>query len=141
MTTVKRRMRPNRIRRLERRFCHKTLNILYRAPRGVVRPLLLPVQWGDGRQIIGLRPIIIRMSWYVVAIDSRMEIGRPTHGFEEDAAFRDLLDDDIYEEIEDYFGYVHSDEADEEGFDAFAAWPRLNHSGGHEWWQEHKYYR
>lgn len=117
---------------LKRRFCKRQIDQLY-GQRRFVTPELVPFRWGNGRQIIGIRPLILRRSWYVVAIDNRMQIGRPTGCFDEDDEFRELLDDSIYPEIEEYFGRVDWDESQTDEFDAHAAWPMVNHEVGHEW--------
>lgn len=110
---------------LTKRFCRKQADYLWGQKR-FVTPVLLPKQWGDGLQLIALRPIILRMAWYVIAIDSSMDIG---------SGWRDLLDEEIYEELEDHFGRVTPEDQKEEGFDCHAAWPAVNHDCGHEWWQ------
>ena len=62
-----------------------------------------------------------------------MEIGRPTFGrYDEDEAFRELLDESIFPTLEDCFDVVYSEDYDED-HDFFAEWPRVNHEVGHEW--------
>lgn len=110
---------------LTKRFCRKQADYLWGQKRFVV-PVLLPKQWGDGCQIVALRPIILRKAWYVIAIDSSMDLGSDE--------WRDLLDEEIYEELEYHFGRVTPEDEEEEGFDCHAAWPAVNHDTGHEWW-------
>ncbi len=107
------------------RFCGKHTAELWGQPFKA-EPVLLQKQWGDGCQIVALRPIAVRRSWYVIAIDSLMELGSDE--------WRDLLDSDIYEELEDQFGRVCKEDQENEEFDCHAAWPMVNHDYGHEWW-------
>lgn len=111
---------------LAKRFCRKQADYLWGQKR-LVTPVLLPTQWGDGCQIIALRPIILRMAWYVISIDSSMDLGSDE--------WRDLLDEEIYDELEDRFGRVTPEDDAEDDFDCHAVWPAVNRDSGHEWWQ------
>lgn len=112
-------------KRMRKKYCQEQMNV-GTFPSRKVKPELLPVQWGDGRQIIALRPVILGQAWYVISIDSGMEIGGRAN------LFRDLLEDEIYPELEDHFGLFMNDT--DEDIDLFAEWPAVNHEGGHEWW-------
>ena len=121
-----RQLRGQRAADVKQRFCRKQADRLWGQLR-FVTPVFVPWQWGNGRQVIGLRPIIVRRAWYVLLIDSTTEIGRPNNQFDDDEAFRDLLDSSIYETLEDEFGIADAEQ------DVFAEWPAVNHECGHEW--------
>lgn len=109
---------------LERAFCREQESYLW-AQRRIVKPVLLPVVYGDGRQIVAVRPINTRLSHYVVAVDSSITL---PHG-----TMHDLIDH-IYEDLEDEFGMcIHCIDEDEE-IDPFAEWPAPCIEGGSEWW-------
>lgn len=125
-------LRGRRAAEIKRRFCRRQADYLW-GQRRLVTPEFVPWFWGDGHKIVGLRPIIVRRAWYVIAIDSRMEIGRPSGRFDEDDAFRELLDESIYPTLEDHFGMAFADDDEDDPVDVFAEWPQVNHEVGHEW--------
>ena len=130
LATTEKKMSRNIAAYLTRRFCRRKMNVVWGQRRGIVTPVLLPIAFGDGRQIIGLRPIMLRKSWYIIAIDSTMEVG----GNADD--FRDLLDERIYPELEDRFSLASRPDDEDEDYDFFAEWPAVQHECGHEWWVE-----
>jgi len=89
-----------------------------------VHPRLVSEKFGDGRKLIGLAPIMTRPQYYVVRIDSRWTIDNRKPG----PCLYDHLDE-IYEAIEDEYGYAFED--DEEAGEA-PPWPALR-PGGSSW--------
>jgi hypothetical protein len=119
-------MSAGRIAYLRRRYCRRQANYLWGQKR-IVKPVLLPVQFGDGKQIIALRPICTRTHHYVVAINSTPNwFGRDCPD-----TLHDELDA-IYESLGERFGECSSENDPPD--DAFKEWPALCLDGGTEWW-------
>ncbi len=132
--TPTRRMHGNMANRLRREFCGEQQSYLWGEKRMVV-PQLLPVVFGDGKQIIAIRPIVTRLSHYVVAVDSSWTLNVPWRPWK--ATIRDHLPK-IYEELENWFGMCKCEECrdlDEESVDCpHKCWPRPCFQIGTEWW-------
>lgn len=125
-------MAANRIKYLRSRHCRRQANYLWGRKR-IIKPVLLPVQFGDGRQIIALRPITTRTHHYVIAVNSSPNwFNRETK-----ETLHDQMDD-IYAEIEDKFGNITrwyiGDDPERGLCDPFKEWPAICLDIGCEWW-------
>lgn len=124
-------MSHNRSAYIRRVYCRRQANYLWGQKR-IIKPVLLPIQFGDGRQLIALRPITTRTHHYVVAVNSVpdwFERGTPL--------LHDHLDA-IYQEIKEQFGDVTAwhmgDEPERGECDPFKEWPAICLDIGCEWW-------
>jgi hypothetical protein len=129
-------MTSNRRRYLQSRFCRRQASYLWSEKR-IIKPVLLPIKFGDGKQVIAVRPITTRTHHYVVAINS-------TPDWFERGQKETLHDqmDAIYEEIGERFGditgwYLGDDqrEAHLGKCDPFKEWPAICLDIGTEWWR------
>jgi hypothetical protein len=109
------------LRRWRPRIERRTAESLWGKRRYVV-PRLVPFLWGDGKQWIYLSPTNQRPAYYVVRIDSRVELSN----WANDNALIDTCLDSILGEIGDYFGEPYDDEP-------LARWPELDWTNGGEW--------
>lgn len=109
------------VRRWRPRIERRTAEILWGQRRFVV-PRLVPFVWGDGKQWIYLSPINSRPAYYVVRIDSRVNLSN--HAPEN--SFYDVCLDDVLEAIGDYFGERYEE-------DTPTRWPELDWTIGGEW--------
>jgi len=126
-------MSRNRVRYLRQRYCRRQANYLWSQKR-IIKPVLLPIQFGDGRQIIAVRQITTRTHHYVIAINSKPD------WFTREC--KDTLHDQmdaIYAEIEEQFGDItgwHTGDEPERGkCDPFKEWPAICLDIGCEWWR------
>lgn len=88
------------------------------------RPFLLRRVWGDGMQYAEISPIFTRPLFYVVRIDSRMELND----------IHEIIDE-IYDQVEYEFGScceTYSDSGECE-CDKFEAYPSMCEWGGSCW--------
>lgn len=117
------------------RYCRRQASILWGKKR-VITPELVPIVYGDGLQALAVRPIITRLSHYIIAIDSGVKI--------ESGGFH-YAKDQVYADIEELFGQCHCQECggdaipgDDTGWEMnrriFAQWPTPCLSMGTEWW-------
>jgi hypothetical protein len=122
---------PNRKRRLQAKFCRRQTNELWGKKR-FVKPVLLPVQFGDGKQIIALRSLTTRRDHYVIAINSTPDLHKVGFTLHDDLSA-------IYAEIQTYFGDCTQEYVDPEDgkkpINPFKAWPAICLDSGCEWWQ------
>lgn len=136
--TAARKISKRRQQRIRKRHCQEQDDYLWGQKRRVT-PVLLPIQFGDGKQLVGLRPLSTRLHWYVIAIDSSI---KDLDGDD----FRDLVDQQLYVEIEEQFGRCHcescfSEEDDHDGVlteddrDPFESWPAPCWQYGCHWWE------
>ena len=120
MTAV-RRMSQSMLRRWRPRIERRTTTRFW-GRRRFVTPRIVPFIWGDGKQWIYLSPINQRPNYYVVRIDSRVDLSN----YATANAFIDTCLDSVLEEIGIYFGERY------EG-DSRAHWPELDYTMGCEW--------
>lgn len=121
-----RRIARRRVARLLDTYCMRQASYLWGRKR-IIKPVLLPVQFGDGKQIIAIRPIATRTHHYVVAIHSTPDLD-DRDGW----TLHDDLDA-IYDEIISHFGKCCCEDDDQH--DPFKAWPAICLEVGCEWWQ------
>ena len=106
---------------------------------GRVKHTYLPWVWGDGRQIIGIRPVATSLGCYMIAGDSSWHLNN-------DDGLRAYLDD-IYTLLEEQFGECHCEDCDSEyadefgpekygPYDIFREWPTPCFSVGTRWFRE-----
>lgn len=99
-------------------------------------PVLVPVVYGDGLQVLAMRPIITRRSHYVIAIDSNIRVH---------AGDVHEITDSIYETLDELFGNCGCSECGgdpipndtggwKENALIFKQWPTPCLNGGTEWW-------
>lgn len=130
VSLVVRRMHGNRSNRLRRDYCHRQARRIDGRRRFVV-PLLLPLGFGDGQQLLGLQPVVTGLSNYVVACDSAWHL----NNYDGLRAYLPY----VYRELEDYFGACECEECrkGEEGHwveSPYDCWPRPCFSMGTRWW-------
>jgi hypothetical protein len=113
---------------IRRKHCRRQRSILWIKVR-IVTPELLPIVYGDGKQIIALRPIITRREHVVLAVDSSIDL---EHGL------NDYIDQ-IYQDHSEFFGQCCCAECvgddDLSTDDLFKQFPMMCFSHGSEWWQ------
>lgn len=118
-----------------RKYCRRQLSILW-TERRIIVPELVPVIWGDGQQVIAVRPINTRREHYIVAIDSGIRV--------ESGDVHEIIDN-VKEIIEELFGMCQCVECggeeipnDPRGWKdlarTFKQWPTPCFNGGCEWW-------
>lgn len=121
-------MSPQRKGRLRSVYCRRQASYLW-GDRRIITPELLPVEFGDGRQLIAVRPLNPRRSHYVVAVDSSLRVWA--------GDIHDVIDQ-VYEELETYFGHCGCEECYSEGKPwpiTFKQWPIPCFNLGTEWWR------
>lgn len=125
------RMQCNRVNHLERSHCQRQASYLWGQKR-IVKPELVPFEFGNGKRLIAIRPIATRRAHYVVAIDDSWDLN-------DDGGLREYLDQ-IYETIEDHFGrcWCESCAEPEDGErlpeTGHECWPAICLEVGTEWW-------
>jgi hypothetical protein len=98
----------------------------------IITPLLLPLEFGDGRQVIAIEPVVTGLSHYVVAVDWAWHLNN-RDGLRAYLSY-------IYGELEAYFGACECEEC-REGEDRqwiespHDGWPRPCFQIGTRWWQ------
>ena len=103
-----------------------------------ITPVLVAEFSGDGRQFVGVEPINTRPNWYLVRIDSSIDVGSDDFDY----------DEMLLQPIENEFGnvddyeceirngkclYRHVYETEEEWQENITDWPVLSWGGG-QWW-------
>lgn len=132
--TPTRTMHANMRNRLVRGHCQQYRHRIH--PHPVIVPELIPIVFGDGKQIIAIQPIQTGRHYYVLAVDSEWSLTEPTPY---DSKIRGHLDA-IYDEIRDWFGYCNCHACDEDtvvdgpGDDPEQYWPAPCLDVGSYWW-------
>lgn len=101
-----------------------------------VKPVILRTVFGDGGQLIGLAPIMLRPRYYLVRIDNRWHTSNFARCPEELRLCEHL--DEIYEAIEDEFGRAEEEWEHDNGrtYRRRNPWPAADISDGCAWWTE-----
>jgi hypothetical protein len=120
---------------IRKQFCRRQASYLWGKKR-ILTPELLPFVFGDGKQVLAVRPIRTRREHFVVLIDSSVKVYS--------GGVHDIIDD-IYELHMNTFGCCScqdcggepiddDDDCDKENAMLFSQWPIICRNTGCEWW-------
>ena len=98
--------------------------ILWTRPH-MVRPAYVKRKFGDGKLLLALTPIMHRPWYYLLWVDSKMDL-------EHDEAWLDQLDE-VCDRIGDEFGTRERDDNGDP--EPRYRWPEEDSSGGCAWWK------
>lgn len=98
-----------------------------------ITPLLVTEVFGDGKVLMGIRPLNTRPNYYVVRVDSKFAESDKNPSPRESDEWFDFLDNELYDAIADQFG--SADAEDDDGNPVREDWPALDLDSGCGWFE------